>query len=165
MKGSQPEVVTRRRVVAGVEGSPNSLLALRRTVYAARLCGACVELVRVMPSDATPATQIAGLAMLKMAIRCEFPGGTGVPVRYTVECGDPAEILVKRSVGADLLVIGGRCHPAHGKLLGGDVVPYCLGRVACPLDICADQRAPARPASNTRPRAMLKAGEFRCVRR
>jgi hypothetical protein len=77
-----------------------------------------------------------------------------------VECGDPAEILVKRSVGAGLLVIGGRCHPAHGKPLGGDVVPYCLGRVACPLDICADQRVPARPAGRARPPAILKAGTF-----
>jgi nucleotide-binding universal stress UspA family protein len=160
MKGNHPEVTTRRRIVAGVDGSPNSLLALRRAVYAARLCRACVELVRVLPSDAAPAAQMAGLAMLEMAIRCEFPGGPGVPVRYTVECGDPAEILVKRSVGAELLVIGGRCHPSHGKLLGGDLVPYCLARVACPLDICADQREPARPARNARPRAILNSGEF-----
>ena len=160
MKANKPEQTTRRRVAAGVDGSPNSLLALRRAVYAARLCSACVELVRVLPSDATPTTQIAGLAMLEMATRCEFPGGPGVRVRYTVECGDPAEILVKRSLGAELLVIGGRCHPAHGKLLGGDVVPYCLGRVACPLDICADQRAPARPVGNARPRAILNSVEF-----
>ena len=160
MTGNQPEVVARRRVVAGVDGSPNSLLALRRAVFAARLCGACVELVYVMPSDASPATQMTGFALLGMAVRCEFPAGPGVPVRYTVECGDPAEILVKRSVDADLLVIGGRCHPQHGRLLGGDVVPYCLGRVACPLDICADQRAPAPPADDTRARAMMTVGEF-----
>jgi nucleotide-binding universal stress UspA family protein len=160
MKGNQPEVTARRRVVAGIDGSPNSLLALRRAVYAARLCRACVELVRVLPSDAAPSTQMAGVAMLEMATRCEFPAGPGVPVRYTAECGDPAEILVKRSIGAELLVIGGRCHPVHGKLLGGDVVPYCLGRVTCPLDICADQRAPIRPARNARPRAILKAGKF-----
>lgn len=160
MKVNQPEVVAQRRIVAGVDGTPNSLLALRRAVYAARMCHACVELVRVLPSDATPSTQTTGLAMLGMAIRCEFPAGPGVPVLYTVECGDPAEILVKRSVGAELLIIGGPCHPAHGKFPGTDVASYCLARVACPLDICAGQRAPVRPADDTRPPAMLKAGEL-----
>jgi nucleotide-binding universal stress UspA family protein len=114
MKGTQPEV-TARRVVAGVDGSPNSLLALRRAVYAARLCGACVELIRVLPPGATPATEIAGLRALAMAVRCEFPGGPRVPVRYTVECGDPAEILVKLSVGAELLIIGGRPLPPSAR--------------------------------------------------
>ena len=42
MKGNQPEVVARRRVVAGVDGSPNSLLALRRAV----LCGPLVRCLR-----------------------------------------------------------------------------------------------------------------------
>jgi nucleotide-binding universal stress UspA family protein len=155
--GNQPEAVARWRVVAGVDGSPNSLLALRRAVYAARLCGACAELVYVVPPDASPAARASGLSMLEMALRCEFPGGPGVPVRYTVEGGDPAEILVKRSVGAELLIIGGRCDPRHGKLLRGDVVPYCLGHAACPLDICADQRMAPRPAGDTRPRAMARA--------
>jgi nucleotide-binding universal stress UspA family protein len=160
MKAIQPVAVARRRIVAGVDGSPNSLLALRRAVHAARLCHACVELVRVLPSDATPATRMAGVGALSMAVRCEFPEGPGVPVRFTVECGDPAEILVKRSVGAEMLVVGGPCHPAHGTFSGADVVPYCLGRVGCPVDICAGQRAPVRPADDTRPPAMLKAGEF-----
>jgi nucleotide-binding universal stress UspA family protein len=160
MKANQPEVIARRRIVAGVDGSPNSLLALRRAVFAARLCHACVELVRVLPSDATSATRMAGVGALSMAVRCEFPAGPGVPVRFTVECGDPAEILVKRSVGADLLVIGGPCHPAHGKFPGRDVVPYCLGRVTCPVDICAGQPALVRPVDDTRPPAMLRAGEF-----
>ena len=160
MKGNQAQLVAQRRVVAGVDGSPNSLLALRRAVLAARLYGACVELVRVLPSDATPATRMAGLGTLAMAVRCEFPAGPGVPVRYTVECGDPAEILVKRSAGAELLILGGPCHPAHGKFLSRDVVPFCLGRVACPLDICSGQRAPVLPADNARSRATLKAGEF-----
>jgi nucleotide-binding universal stress UspA family protein len=160
MKANLPEVIARRRVVAGIDGSPNSLLALRRAVYAARLCGACVELVRALRPDATPAAQIEGVGALAMAVRCEFPEGPGVPFRFTVECGDPGEILVKRSAGADLLVIGGPCHSAHGKFPGRDVVPYCLGRVRCPVDICAGQRAPVLPADNTRPRAMMKAGEL-----
>jgi nucleotide-binding universal stress UspA family protein len=160
MKGNQADVVARRRVVAGVDGSPNSLLALRRAVFAARLCHACVELVLVLPSDATPATQMAGLRTLGMALRCEFPAGPGVPVRYTVECGDPAEILVKRSAGAELLVIGGPCHPAHGTFFSRDVAPYCLSHVAWPLDICASQRAPVLPANNSRSAAIRNAGEL-----
>ena len=89
MTGNQPEVVARRRVVAGVHGSPNSLLALRRAVYAARLCGACVELVYVMPSDASPATQMTRFALLGMAVRCEFPDGPGVPFGCMVDAATP----------------------------------------------------------------------------
>jgi hypothetical protein len=103
---------------------------------------------------------MAGLRTLGMALRCEFPAGPGVPVRYTVECGDPAEILVKRSAGAELLVIGGPCHPAHGTFFSRDVAPYCLSHVACPLDICASQRAPVLPANNSHSAAIRQAGEL-----
>jgi hypothetical protein len=56
----------------------------------------------------------------------------------------PAETLVKRSVNAERLVIGGRIHSEHGNVLGGDVVPYCLSHAECPIIVCADQHVPQR---------------------
>jgi nucleotide-binding universal stress UspA family protein len=158
MTDNQFRAAARGRVVAGVDGSPNSLAALRHAVHQARCRGACVELVYVVPPNARPGAQIIGFSRLEMSVRCQFPRGCDVPLRYTVERGDPAEILVKRSTSAELLVIGGRCHPGHGGLLGGEVVPYCLGRAVCPVDICGGRLTPRRATRGTRARATVKAG-------
>ncbi len=132
--------------VVGVDGSSNSMAALRRAVLQASERGADLEMIYVIPGDAVPAAVSAGYAMLDAAARCVAAAGLCVHnAKRTVACGDPAEILVKRSVGAQLLIIGGWDHSGHGNLLGGDVVPYCLGRAACPVTVCADQHESARP--------------------
>ena len=156
MTDNELRAASRGRVVAGVDGSPNSLAALRHAVHQARSRGACVELVYVVGPDASPGAQITGLSRLEMSVRCQFPHGCDVPLRYTVECGAPAEILVQRSTSAELLVIGGQSHPGHGGLLGGEVVPHCLARAACPVDICGGRLTPRRAARGAR--AMVKAG-------
>jgi nucleotide-binding universal stress UspA family protein len=141
--GTQQNADRSRHVVVGIDGSPNSLAALRRAVYRAREHGADIELVHVIPAGSDAAAVAAARAMLGMAVRCEFPGGLEIPARFTVETGDPAEMLVKRSADAGLLVIGGRSSPAGGGLLDGDVVPYCLIHSGCPVDVCADHRRAA----------------------
>ena len=134
-------------VVAGVDGSPNSLAALRRAIVQASERGTGLEMIYVVPGDAGPAAVSSGYAMLEAAARCVAAAGLCVhDAKRVVASGDPAEVLVKRSVGAQLLVIGGWLHAEHASLLGGDVVPYCLGYATCPVDICADQRPPARLA-------------------
>jgi nucleotide-binding universal stress UspA family protein len=135
-----------RRVVVGVDGSPNSLAAMRRAVYQARQRGAGIELVHVVPADSGAEAAATGHAMLGMAVRCEIPGGLGVPARFTVDWGDPAETLVRRSEGAELLVIGARSLRDDWELLGEDVVRYCVRRSSCPVDICAEQRVHSHPA-------------------
>lgn len=133
-------------VVVGVDGSPNSMAALHRAVVRAAERGADLEMIYVIGCDADPSAVSAGYAMLDAAARCVAAAGLCVHnAKPAVACGDPAEILVKRSVGAQLLIIGGWDHSGRGNLLGGDVVPYCLGRAACPVCVCADQREPAQP--------------------
>jgi len=85
----------------------------------------------------------AAQAMLGMAVRCEIPGGLGIPATFTVETGDPAEMLVKLSADAGLLVIGSRSSCPGGSLLDGHVVSHCLIHSSCPVDICADHRQAA----------------------
>jgi nucleotide-binding universal stress UspA family protein len=152
MAENKQETGTWRRVVVGVDGSPNSLAALRRAAVQAAKRGTGLEMVHVISRDDDPAAEDAGYAMLDMAARCVAAAGLCVHhATRTVAFGDPAEILVKRSVDAELLAIGGRFHSEHGNVLGGDVVPYCLSRATCPVDICADQRAPERGVSGAGP--------------
>lgn len=134
------------QVIVGVDGSPNSMAALRRAIVQASERGAGLEMIYVIPWEADLATVAAGYAMLEVAARCMAAAGLCVHnARRTVQCGDPAEVLVERSAGAQLLVIGGRFHSeTGGNLLGGDVVPYAFGHAACPVDICADQHTAAQ---------------------
>lgn len=97
------------RVVVGVDGSYNSLAALHMAVDHARQCHAALDIVYVLPPDACEAEVSDGAVMLEAIVGREFPGGTGgVAVSSRVENGDPAPILLGASVGAELLVIGGR---------------------------------------------------------
>jgi nucleotide-binding universal stress UspA family protein len=142
------------QVIVGVDGSPNAMAALRRGLERAADRGAGVEMIYVIPPDAELAAVTAGYAMLDAAARCVAACGFCVHnAKRTVVCGDPAEVLVKRSVGAQMLVLGGRFHSKYsGNLLGGDVVPYVLEHATCPVDICAAQRTPesaAQPASES----------------
>ncbi len=131
------------RVVVGVDGSPSSLAALRRAAYQARNRGASLDIVFVIPAAANAAAEASGYEMLDLTVRNAAPHGLDAPADRIVARGEPAEALVRLSAAAELLVIGARMHSEYGNLLGGDVVPYCLGHASCPVDICADQRARA----------------------
>lgn len=129
------------RVVVGVDGTPNSLAALRRAVYQARKHGAPLNIVYVIPAGASEAAEASGCEMLEMALRHVTPDATGGLADRIVARGEPGEVLVRLSAQASLLVIGARIHSECGNLLGGDVMPYCLAWASCRVDICADQRA------------------------
>lgn len=144
----------KHRVVAGVDGSPNSAAALRRAIMEARRRGAELDIVYVLvsgPGDvagggADPAAVRHGHDVLtKMASEvCGGGldvGGLDVPVRQRVEPGVPAKVLVAVSEGAQLLVIGARAHSESGNLFGGETVPYCLDHAPCRVDVCADHQA------------------------
>jgi nucleotide-binding universal stress UspA family protein len=126
------------RVVVGVDGSPNSLAALRRAIAQARMRDAELDVVRVIPEDAGEPAATAARAALRALIARLGSGRPDVPVRLRVERGDPAAVLLIVSAGAELLVIGARAHSAHGNMLGGDTVPRCLDYAQCHVDVCAD---------------------------
>jgi nucleotide-binding universal stress UspA family protein len=133
-----------RRVVVGVDGSPNSIAALHRAVAEAQRSPATLEAVLVLADESPhPSAYAAALEMLAEILIREYPDGIGVPVRRLVEHGDPAEVLVQLADGASLLVVGARDGSAAGNPLGGDVVPHCLTGGRCPLVICANHRARA----------------------
>lgn len=129
-----------RRVVVGVDGSPNSLAALKRAVVQARVRAAELDVVHVIADDADEAADSAARAMLGELVDRVAPDEAGVRLRLRVERGKPATVLLVVSAGAELLIIGAREHSAHGNLLGGDTVPRCLDYAGCDVDVCADQR-------------------------
>jgi nucleotide-binding universal stress UspA family protein len=143
MQGAgEGEAMDVHRVVVGVDGSPNSVAALRRAVMQAHRREAVVEVVHVVDGETDPGARDtaldAGRRLIAGVVAKTFPDGPQVIVRARVECGEPAPVLVRASEGADLLVIGAREHSGYGNLFGGVTVPGCLDHARCPVDVCAD---------------------------
>ena len=129
-----------RRIVVGVDGSPNSLAALSRAIVQARVRAAELDIVQVIPDDADEAAASAARAALRELVARCAPDGVDVPVRLRVERGQPSVVLLVVSAGAELLIIGAREHSAHGNMLGGQTVPRCLDYAQCDVDVCADHQ-------------------------
>jgi nucleotide-binding universal stress UspA family protein len=130
-------------VVVGVNGSPNSIVALHRATDTARRLGSDLDIVLAVAPRASDSLVAAERDRLERLVRREFPGGTGVPSRCEVERGDPAVILLRASFGARLLVLGTAEHSAASRLFASTTVSRCVDNARCPVEICADQHASA----------------------
>ena len=130
-------------VVVGVNGSPNSIVALHRATDTARRLGTALDIVLAVVPGASDSLIAAERDRLERLVRREFPGGTGVPSRCGVERGDPAVVLLRASLRARLLVIGTREHSAASSLFGSTTVLRCIDNARCAVEICADQHASA----------------------
>ncbi|MEU1486553.1 universal stress protein [Streptomyces sp. NPDC005752] len=134
---------TTPRVVVGVDGSVPSQEALRWAADHAQLTGAVVEAVCAWdtPSEigwAGPATE-AGFdlerARLRFAegIRAVFGDVQPAEVREMLVQGDPSEVLVKASEGAELLVVGNRGRGGFARAMLGSVSQRCAQHARCPV--------------------------------
>jgi nucleotide-binding universal stress UspA family protein len=130
-------------VVVGVNGSPNSIVALHRATDTARRLGADLDIVLAVAPGASDPLVAAERDRLDRLVRQELPGRAGVPSRCKVERGDPAVVLLRASAGARLLVLGTREHSAGGGLFGSSTVSRCVDNARCAVEICADQHASA----------------------
>lgn len=154
-----------RCVIVGVDGSPNSIAALRRAAAEAKRRGARLDVVRVAGDRGhghrghghraqgrghgrrqghrhgqwifSPGRVAAWLRLRRLVAR-ELPRAQHVTTRLRIAYGSPAGVLIRAADRAELLVIGARGHTPHGGLLGGDTVPRVLA--ACPSEVivCAD---------------------------
>jgi len=125
----------RRALVVGVDGSPDSVAALRHAVAQARQLDAELEVVRVIPGHARESADAEARAMLGQIIGQQFPDGLTVPVRCRVKRGEPARVLAAVCAGADLLVIGARGR-GHARMPGGHTVQRVLDTASCSADVC-----------------------------
>ncbi|ANH90370.1 universal stress protein [Streptomyces sp. NPDC057197] len=143
----------RPRVVVGVDGSPSSYAALRWAVRYAELVDGVVEAVHAWdtPSDAGwtgPAIDPTfDLEQAKdrfaEALRAVFADGRPDGMReYLVE-GNPSEILIRASQGAEILVVGSRGRGGFARAMLGSVSQRCAQHAACPVVTVRQEKDPA----------------------
>jgi len=146
-----------QNIVVGVSGSPASRAALSWAADEARSRRASLRVVRVwdparhaasyarvgaLPTrDEERATACGGLAA---AVQAEF--GAVAPGNVIVELaeGVPERVLVDRSAGADLLVLGVTTPAWSSGRSPGPVVRACLARSRCPVAVIATGQ-PSQP--------------------
>jgi nucleotide-binding universal stress UspA family protein len=134
------------RIVAGVDGSPPSVDALRWAVRQAELTGGAVDAVIAWqfplaagglgwaPTAGLDNTDFAGVAarFLSAAVAAVSPPPS-VKVRELVVEGYPARVLLDAAKDADLLVVGHRGHGAFTEALLGSVSANCVHHAHCPV--------------------------------
>ncbi|MBN9190585.1 universal stress protein [Microbacterium sp.] len=137
--GDTPQFIT--RIVVGVDRSEHSLAALRYADALAETLGATVVAVTawtsptgyiglpVGPADLREEAEVR----LEEAITRAFANDP--PARITAEIheGDAAEVLIRQSAAADLLVVGSRGHGGFAGLLLGSVSAQCAEHARCPV--------------------------------
>jgi nucleotide-binding universal stress UspA family protein len=146
---------THPRIVAGVDGSPSSLAALRWAVQQAGLTGATVDAViawhypvLAVPVGPAPAAMLdtadfekAADEALTDAIRAAVESSSDVRVRAQVKEGNAAQVLLDAAQGADLLVVGSRGHGGFAEALLGSVSQHCVHHAPCAVVIVRGDRA------------------------
>ena len=143
-----------RRILVGVDGSVESVAALRWACREASLRGAEVHAVHVreahchsLPGYAAPAQSSLSscddfdVEELAGKVKAEF--APDVEIRGEVIDGLAARILLERCAGADMLVLGTASDTAGAPRPAGPVIRACLRRAACPVVVISLERESA----------------------
>ena len=137
----------RQVVVAGVDGSAESIAALSWAARYAAATGATVRAVRAWhypgavggpPMEKAPAairaeTEHEISADLAAAVAKAQPDRSAAAVETAVSYGHPAEVLIEESKHADLLVVGSHGHGRFSGMLLGSVSIHCVTNASCPV--------------------------------
>ncbi|MER7696451.1 MULTISPECIES: universal stress protein [unclassified Streptomyces] len=135
------------RIVVGVDGSDSSIKALHWAVRQAELTGATVEAVNSWEYPATSwASMMPGIpedfdpqAMATVALTEALEEALGAEgsaaVSKIVVIGNPAQVLLDRAQGAELLVVGARGHTGLKATLLGSVSLHVTQHAPCPVTV------------------------------
>jgi nucleotide-binding universal stress UspA family protein len=142
------------RVVVGVDGSPNSIAALRWAADWARATGAHVRAIyawrlpaMVVPPahlgvGPPPADEPREEAERELA---SFVAAAGLPGDVAVEAhtreGSPAQALLDEAGRAGMMVVGARGHEGFVGLLLGSVATAVAHHAPCPVAVIPDRGA------------------------
>jgi nucleotide-binding universal stress UspA family protein len=132
-------------IVVGVDGSDSSVDALRWAAAQAKLTNSALEVMATWaypasygwapawPEDWDPQKETE--RALTDVVEGAIGSSPGIQVRQLVVEGHAAQVLVKASRDADLLVVGSRGHGAFTGMLLGSVSEYLATHCLCPVVI------------------------------
>ncbi|MFB2580463.1 universal stress protein [Herbiconiux sp. P15] len=129
------------RIVVGIDGSDESLDAFRRALRIRDGSGAPVELVAAWQYPNLYGAMIGSVwsperdaeEILADAAKSVFGESTPSWLTQTTGQGNPAEVLIRESEGADMLILGSRGHGGFAGLLLGSVSMACAEHAHCPV--------------------------------
>ena len=144
------------RVVVGIDDGAAGHATLREAVHHARRAGATVEAVLVVQpvtfwdDDTVPPPPVgetveAARARAGRVVAAVLGPEAHPDVEVAVETGAPGDVLVRRSAGAGLLVVGSRSRSRLAGLVLGSVALHCVVHASCPVLVVRHGRA--RPAT------------------
>lgn len=129
------------RIVVGVDGSKSSIDALRYAKRIADGLGASIDAVTawhyptatfaVFPEDYRP--DMDAQQVLTATLASAFGTATIDGLKTTTSQGYPARVLIDRSRGAEMLIVGSRGHGGFVGLLLGSVSAQCAEHAKCPV--------------------------------
>jgi nucleotide-binding universal stress UspA family protein len=132
-----------RRIVVGVDGSPQSELALRWARNLAETMGATIDAVTAweipMTAYGWPNFPVGwepdkdAATMLAHATKSAFGDDAPVGLSLIVREGNATKVLLDASEGAQLLIVGSRGHGGFVGLLIGSVSASCAEHASCPV--------------------------------
>ncbi|TDT97361.1 nucleotide-binding universal stress UspA family protein [Streptomyces sp. 846.5] len=136
------EIPAERRIVVGVDGSPSSVQALLWAVRQADRTGAVVDAVICWlhptvygraPMSVDRELGLAAGKVLAQVVAEAVGDRPPVEIRESAVLGNAAEVLLERSRGAELLVVGSRGHGGFAGALLGSVSQHCVQHASCPV--------------------------------
>ena len=143
-----------RRIVVGVDGSVESVAALRWACREASLRGAEVHAVHVreeqchsFASYAVPALSAEDdvpIDIDDLVSSVQAGQASGVQVRTELVDGLAARVLLDRCVGADMLILGTSSDAAGPLRSAGPVIRACLRRATCPVVVISAAQDPTQ---------------------
>jgi nucleotide-binding universal stress UspA family protein len=129
------------RIVVGIDGSEESVTALRRGIRIANALNASVEAVSSwrlpgtygMMGEVEYSPLDDADAILSGAIKSVF--GAKAPQWFTTATfeGNAADVLIEQSRGAEMLIVGSRGHGGLAGVLLGSVSARCAEHAHCPV--------------------------------
>lgn len=144
-------------IVVGVDGSPQSILALR---WANKLAGplhATIKAVTAWNMEVMYGPYLASdgrseaQEVLSQALVDAF--GDDKPEGLVAEClrGQSARMLIEEAKSAQMLILGSRGHGGFAGMLLGSVSSACAAHASCPvLVVHAEEDADAGPRPETK---------------
>ena len=137
-----------RRLVVGVDGSDESVAALRWACREAGLRGAEVHAVHVreelchsLASYAVPATtdpaEVPVEALVRSVHKATAPA---ITIKAEVTKGLAARVLLDRCDGADMLILGTSSDVSGEPRSAGPVIRACLRRASCPVVVISAEQ-------------------------